>query len=71
MGMVGVKEEGDGCYYWRFIEIQNHIDWTLANTLCRQMGFTHVNSALLKQDAESLYNYDYSEWIERMYVRLK
>ena len=59
MGMVGVKEEGDGCNYWRFIEITSHVDLTLANTLCRQMGFTHVSAVLSRKDAEEIFGINF------------
>ena len=66
MGMVGVKEEGDGCNYWRFIEITSHVDLTLASTLCRQMGFTYVSAILSKHEAELMFKLDFSKWMEWM-----
>ena len=63
-GMVGVKEEGNGCTYWRFIEITSHVDLTLANTLCRQMGFTHVSAVLSKKDATEIFGMSFKIWTD-------
>ena len=64
MGIVAVKEEGEDCNYWRFVEIDSHVDFTLSTTLCHQMGFTHVSAVMSKKDAETMYEMDFSLWME-------
>ena len=58
-----MKEEGENCKYWRFIEIDDHVDLALATTLCRQNGFTHVSAVMAKKDAEDIFDLDFSQWI--------
>lgn len=64
MGLVGVKEEGDGCEGWRFIEMTSEVDLNFAATICRQMGFTHVTNILNRREAENLYSSQFSRWFE-------
>ena len=65
-GIVAVKEEGENCKYWRFIEIDDHVDLALATTLCRQNGFTHVSAVMTKKDAEDIFDLDFSQWMTWM-----
>ena len=66
MGIVGVKEEGDGDEFWRYVSKGNDIrvNQAVANTLCRQMGYTNVDpsSIITRLDAERIYGYDFSHW---------
>jgi len=65
-GIVAVKEEGENCNYWRFIEIDSPVELALSTTLCRQMGFTHVSAVMTKKDAEAIYGLDFSKWMTWM-----
>lgn len=72
MGLVAIRKECKDSNMWRFIKKNTDtVSMTVVTTLCRQMGFTHANPGLVitRQEAEELYQYDYSYWKNMMLVR--
>ncbi len=68
MGMVAVKKEGD-CHDWRFMtKDTDTVDLSLANTVCRQRGFTGANPSFIftHEEIEMYTSYNFSAWDDLM-----
>ncbi len=66
MGLVAIKQEGDGGLSWRSIKCNDYynLDLTIPTTLCRQMGFTHVSEVMSRKDAVEIYGFNFSYWMQ-------
>ena len=57
-GVVLVSQQGGR---WEYIETESYLDPTVAETICRGMGFTHalLNSVMNVSLSKHHYNYTY------------
>ena len=56
-GVVVVRQEG----YWQYVKKQGNLNQAVADTFCREMGFTHalMNSVMNVSLSEYIYHYTY------------